>query len=320
MGRHEVPGGVRTAVALFVFNRPAETARVLEAVAAVRPRRLLVVADGPRQGRHGEEEVCARVRSLFDRIDWECEVERHFSAVNLGCGRRVSTGLAWVFSRTEEAIVLEDDCLAHPSFFPFCDALLERYRDEPRVMQIAGVNFQGGKWRGDGSYYFSGYPHVWGWASWRRAFQHYDFEMTAWPQARAGRFLRQRFPRRASARYWRMLFDKVQRGEIDTWDYQWAFAIWQRDGLVATPNVNLVTNIGAGPGGTHTTEAGALFDRPSAPLPLPLSHPLLLERDLAADEFVQANAYEPDLASRVRELLRNARKGLLTAKARYLPW
>jgi hypothetical protein len=278
---------VRTPVAMMVFNRPELTARLFEVVRAARPSRLLVVADGPRLHRPGEAEACARVRSVLDRVDWPCEVEREFAAANLGCRQRISSGLDWVFRQAEEAIILEDDCIPDPAFFRFCDELLERYRDDERVMAVTGCNYQFGRRRGMGSYYFSHHMHVWGWASWRRAWRHYDVRMDEWPALRRGRWLRDALGSRAAAALLRYRLDLTRAGRIDTWDYQWSFAVLRRGGLVATPNVNLVRNVGAGEGATHPEEESPLHSPPVGSLDTPLIHPAEVRRDVEADAFVQ---------------------------------
>src|SRR5512139_3287315 len=171
---------LKTPVAFIIFNRPDTAERVFAEIAKARPPKLLVVADGPRANRSGEAEKCAATRAIIDRVDWDCEVLTNFSDTNLGCKNRVSSGIDWVFEQVPEAIILEDDCLPHPTFFRFCEELLERYRDDERIGMISGDNFQLGQKRTDASYYFSRYNHIWGWASWRRAWRHYDREASAW--------------------------------------------------------------------------------------------------------------------------------------------
>ncbi len=153
---------VETPVAFLVFNRPDLTARVFAEIAKVRPKKLLVVADGPRPKRPEDSEKCAAVRSIIDQADWDCEVLKNYSDTNLGCRHRVSSGLNWVFDTVDRAIILKDDVLPHPTFFRFCDELLDRYADDERVGAICGCNFQDGMKRGPCSYYFSRYNHVWG--------------------------------------------------------------------------------------------------------------------------------------------------------------
>src|SRR5579871_4386735 len=163
-----------TPVALIVFNRPDTTRQVFQEIRRVRPPVLLVVADGPRRDHPEDEQLCRETRAVAEEVDWPCQVLTEYSDVNLGCRHRPASGLDWVFSQVEEAIILEDDCVPHPSFFRFCSELLSRYRDDARIGTIAGTNVQGGRKRGGASYYFSKYPTIWGWASWRRAWALYD--------------------------------------------------------------------------------------------------------------------------------------------------
>jgi hypothetical protein len=178
-----------TPVAFIIFNRPDTTARVFEAIRRAEPPQLLIVADGPRVDRPSDVERCAAARAVIERVDWDCEVLTNYAEANMGLADRVSSGLDWVFSLCDRAIVLEDDCLPDPSFFRFCDELLDRYRDDERVMAISGDNFQLGRRRTRYSYYLSRYNHCWGWATWRRGWQHYDHRMQLWPLVRDGGWL-----------------------------------------------------------------------------------------------------------------------------------
>lgn len=241
-----------TPVALLVFNRPELTARVFAAIRAARPPQLLVVADGPRRGRPDDPERCSEVRRIVEQVDWLCELFCNYSEENLGCKIRVSSGLDWVFGLVEEAIILEDDCLPDPTFFRFCQELLHHYRDEERVMTICGANLLG-RWKDDRqSYHFAQYDFVWGWASWRRAWRHYDLEMRLWHDPDCRQRIRSILQ---NERLWRLrekTFQQAFDKGIDTWDYQWAFARTVRGGLAVVPSVNLITNIGYGADATHT--------------------------------------------------------------------
>ena len=160
-----------TPVAFIIFNRPDTTEIVFETIRQAKPSKLLVVADGPRTDRSGEVEKCTATRAVIERVDWECEVITNYSDVNLGCKRRVSGGIDWIFSQVEEAIILEDDCLPAPSFFQFCQTMLERYRYDDRISMIGGSNYQQENSRTSDSYFFTKYAHIWGWATWRRAWK-----------------------------------------------------------------------------------------------------------------------------------------------------
>ncbi|MTJ83754.1 MAG: glycosyltransferase family 2 protein [Telmatospirillum sp.] len=294
-------------VVLIVFSRPAETRRVFEAVRAARPERLLIIADAPRPDRAGEAERCAEVRRLVEAVDWPCAVERTYADVNMGCGRRIASGLAWAFERVEEAIVLEDDCLPDPSFFPFCAEMLDRYRDDPQVMLVSGDNFHGGRRFGGADYFFSRYHHIWGWATWRRAWARYDFALSSWPRRRDSGWLASVTPDRLIQDYWRERFDAVHRGDIDTWDYQWLYSAWEADGLCIVPNVNLIANIGFGPGATHTVDVNPRLLPPLGRMDFPLPHPATVRRSDDA-----ARHEERTLLLGWRSRLKRRLRGLLT--------
>jgi hypothetical protein len=273
--------GLDIPVTMFLFNRPDHTACVFAEIAKAKPKTLLLVADGPRND--AEREICLAARKVVQAIDWTCDVTTNFSEINLGCRRRMSTGIDWVFSHAEAAILLEDDCLPHPTFFPYCAELLNRYRDDSRIMMISGDNMQFGQRRTPHSYYFSAIPHIWGWATWRRAWKHYDVNMQDWPTAKASDFPGDFVPP-AAARIHRKMMDDVHAGRIDTWDVQWEFACWQRRGLSILPAVNLVTNIGYGPAATHTRKRDPFADLPSEAMDFPLRHPPKIERNALADQ------------------------------------
>lgn len=275
---------LKTPIAFLVFNRPDTTIRVFEEIRRAQPPKLLVVADGPRPEHPGEAEQCAAARAIVEQVDWDCVVLRNYAETNMGCRLRVSTGLDWVFANEEEAIILEDDCLPHPTFFRFCEELLERYRDDERVTMISGDNFQFGKQRTPYSYYFSRYVHVWGWASWRRAWQNYNVNIELWPEIKEGNWLQDLLGNRKAVRYWTKGFDQVYQGKIDTWDYQWTFASWVQNGMNVIPKVNLVSNIGFSKQATHTTIPGKTANMTISAMDFPLSHPTYLFADSIADK------------------------------------
>jgi len=290
-----------TPVAFIIFNRPNTTREVFKTIAQAQPPKLLVIADGPRANRPGEAEKCAEARAVVDHMDWQCEVLKNYSDTHLGCRDRVASGLDWVFDIVEESIILEDDCVPHPTFFRFCDELLKRYRDDERIMAISGDNFQFGRQRTEYSYYFSRYPHCWGWATWRRAWCHYDGEMRLWPAIRDGGWLQGILENRRAIAYWTKIFDKMYNGDIDTWDYAWTFICWIQSGLTILPTVNLVSNIGFGENATHTRGGGRIANMSVQPMDFPLSHPPFVLRDAKADELTQSSIYEKGrLISRIR--------------------
>ena len=286
MGNFDPPRPLQTAVLFLVFSRPDTTAQVFEAIRKAKPPRLYVAADGPRANREGEAERVARVREIATAVNWPCEVKTLFREENLGCKYAVSGGITWFFEHEEQGIILEDDCLPDQGFFGFCETLLARYASDERVWVITGDNFQNGQMRGEGTYYFSRYNHVWGWASWRRAWQKADMDIKFWPEWKKSMAWQAAMPDKVERKYWSKIFDSMYRAEIDTWDYPWTASVWFHGGLTATPNVNLVSNIGFGSDSTHTASA----DSPLAGMPTgqlgELTHPDQIVQDIVADRYV----------------------------------
>jgi hypothetical protein len=223
---------------------------------------------------------------------------------NLGCGRGVSSGITWFFEQEEMGIVLEDDLVPHPTFFPYCETLLHHYRDDRRVMCISGDNFQDGRKRGDGSYYFSRLVHCWGWASWRRAWALYDFEMESFPAFEQTGAIHSLYRTRAEQAFWLRTFEGMHRSPIDTWDLQWVYAVVSNGGSCILPNVNLVSNFGFGEGATHTRHADdPSRGMPTEPMP-EIVHPSLVLSDPEADYFTFRKLYVPVFPKRVLRFVR----------------
>jgi len=288
-------------VGLFVFNRPSLTAQVLTAIADAQPERVLVVGDGPRDDHPEDKRLVAAVRSAVSDIDWPCEVSTYYADVNLGCGRRIASGLGWIFEQAGEAVILEDDCLPHPSFFRYCGELLRRYRNDDRVHMLAGANVLGEtRMCGPYSYHFSRCYSIWGWATWARAWRGYDFEMRDWPKLRTESWLKHRVPTRQAERIVRQLLDDTYADPSQGWDFGWTLAGWRRDAVCAVPVVNLVTNTGHGDSATHLRWK----DHPFASVPrneiqFPLKHPPDVAACEAADREIWARLY-PEFAGYVR--------------------
>lgn len=285
-----------TSVALLVFNRPETTARVFAAIREARPQQLLVVADGPRTNRHDDIIKCAEVRRVVEQIDWPCKVLRNYSEANLGCRLRVSSGLDWVFSQVEEAIILEDDCLPDQTFFRFCQEMLELYRHHERIMMISGSNLFG-EWKSTAqSYHFSAAGGIWGWASWRRAWQHYDVEMVLWSDSVSRLKVSKVLGGGELYRTRSIDFDRVASGNIDTWDYQWSFAQLLKSGLAVVSAVNLISNIGFNVNATHTVNPRTLYANSpttSCQFPLKINHIDSADQDYDAAVLKLARAERP---------------------------
>jgi hypothetical protein len=293
-----------TPVALIIFNRPETTKIVFQIIRNARPAKLFVIADGPRSDKQDEVELCASAREIIEHIDWPCEVLKNYSPVNLGSRRRVTSGLDWVFANVDEAIILEDDCLPHPTFFAFCQELLERYRSDERVALIRGDDWPGIAEGGEESYRFTIYPSTWGWATWRRVWRNYDADMIAWSGEEELVWLTERLGTETMARYWKRAFEAALRGQLDAWDLQMVYACWKQGQLSIVPSVNLISNIGGGEGATHTiNSAHPRLGRPLASLPKKLVHPLVIAPDRNFDRkgalrLAKIERYSPKLLSK----------------------
>jgi hypothetical protein len=294
---------INTPVVFIIFKRPDTTEKVFEAIRRVKPPKLLVVADGPRAEQPSEVEKCSATRAIIDRVDWDCEVLKNYSETNLGCMQRVSSGLDWVFKTVPEAIILEDDCLPDATFFRFCEELLERYRDDERVMTVCGVNFQFGRRINEYSYYYSIYHDCWGWATWRRAWKYYDIEMKLWPKLRDTSFLKDKLLDARSGKYWGDNFQAAYDKNVDTWFYRWLFSCWIQNGMGIFPQENLVSNIGVGIEATNTkiAERWEYANMSRQAINFPLNHPPFMFPDLKADKFVQKTRFESSLFRKVQK-------------------
>ena len=269
-----------------------------------------MIADGPRPDHPADMERCQATRDLIDQIDWDCKIEKNYSDLNLGSKRRPETGIDWVFEQVEEAIILEDDCLPDEAFFPYCTELLARYRYDMRVMMISGYCFFDMQERSNQSYHFSYLGSTWGWATWRRAWQLNDPDLTRWPEVVESHLIDQLFPDAVHARFWYDVFARILDGRLhDAWDYQWQMSCWLNSGYRIFPSVNLITNIGFGDDATHTFGANPFHNRPGK-LNFPLIHPNLVIRSVEADlEIVESmcryEGYRVDPPPLSRRILKN---------------
>lgn len=286
-----MPGFLTSPVLFIIFNRPDTTLKVFDAIRKAKPARLFVAADGPREGRENDAASCSKARDVVKEIDWDCEVVTLFRESNLGCRVAVSSAITWFFDQVEEGIILEDDCLPDQSFFLFCQELLERYRHDQRVMMISGDNFQDGIERGEGDYYFSMLSHVWGWATWRRAWRYYDVDIQSFPAFLAGGQINNIFEDRYVCRYWMRVLQDVYDKRIDTWDYQWAYTVFSSHALSIIPNRNLVSNIGFGQAATHIKDHNYKYAHLKAHQIKAIKHPAFMLPDRSADAYTFTHHY-----------------------------
>lgn len=276
---------LNTPILFLIFNRPNETRIVFNRIREIKPKQLFVAADGPRAHVFEDKINCALTRDIIKEIDWPCEIKTHFNEKNLGCGKSVSGSISWFFEHVEQGIILEDDCLPDLSFFGYCEELLEKYKNDERVFQIGGVNYQDGIRRGKGSYYFSAIAHIWGWATWKRAWDTYDFDTKALPGFIKNKGIDFYFSDQKLKEHWVSTFQSVHTHKIDTWDHQWTFNVFSHKGVSIIPNKNLVSNIGFGFNATHTKNDSVFANNPTFKMDLPLTHPSEVKIDKEADYY-----------------------------------
>ena len=244
----------KTPVLFLIFNQPEITIKTFSKIARIKPTTLYISADGPRKG-CSEEEECELTRSkVLSMINWDCDVHKRFLSKNVGCKEAVSTGISWFLEEQKEGIILEYDCVPSQSFFYFCEKMLSRYRDDVRIFSISGTNYQFGKSYGDGDYYYSRIPSVWGWATWERAWKHWDGSISNYPESKKMNVVESYFKCKKTIKFWNKKFLQIYNNLDDTWGLPWVFAVFKNNGLCVSPNKNLITNIGFSKKATHAKD------------------------------------------------------------------
>jgi len=291
---------IKKPILFIIFNRPETTKKVFEAIRQSRPPTLFVAADGPRENKIGEKELCNETRKIVEKIDWPCEVKTLFREKNLGCKIGVSSAINWFFQHVEGGIILEDDCVPDQSFFVFCEEMLEKYKNNYEIMHINGTNFQFGNKRGNASYYFSRCPSVWGWATWKRAWAKYDINMKYLEEYSKTKKIYKLFKSRVVGDFWISLFRHIIKKNIDTWDAQWAYSVMRSNGIAITPNTNLIENIGFGEDATHTKKNDNICMQKSNNIDN-IIHPTNILVDQDADDYLAKKMYIRSLFKKIMD-------------------
>ena len=281
---------MKSAVLFIIFRRPDTTKRVFERIREAQPPRLYIAADGPRKDRPDEAEKCSLTRQIVENIDWPCEVHRLYRDENLGCGKGVSSAITWFFEHEEQGIIIEDDILPHIDFFRYCDEMLDRYKDDERIQLIGGRNYLFDGYHSDSSYFLTSFGHIWGWASWRRVWDTYDFDVNNIPKEIYIEKLYKRLPVKA-AKFFQRIYELMQNRMVDTWDYQFAVNRFYFERYSILPFVNMIENIGFdSTDATHTTGNNRREIEYRASSPYPLTHPLILVVDPKLEKICMRNS------------------------------
>jgi hypothetical protein len=274
-----------TPVLFLIFNRENTTQKVFDAIRRQKPKYLFVAADGARKDKPGEAEKCQRVRDIIKQVDWDCELKVLFRDKNLGCKMAVSSAITWFFNTVEQGIILEDDCLPDPTFFPYCEKLLDRYKDDIRIGHISGNNFLPGIIDLSLSYDFCSCVHIWGWASWRRVWKNFDLKFSFWEEQKDKRSLL--FCNKREEIYFSSFIPDAltDRKNLSVWDVQYWFTLRVQNQLAIYPSVNLVKNIGLGdPNATHIKQQKEKHSISASEIHFPLKHPQYILRNKKIDD------------------------------------
>lgn len=299
----------QTSILLLIYNRPDTTLRVFESIRKQKPKKLFISADGPRVDRKSDRELCETARSISKLVDWDCDIYTNYSEKNLGCRKAVSSGITWFFDHVDQGIILEDDCLPNDSFFGFMELMLEKYRDDKRIMMVSGCN-QMTKWNtNDCSYFFSQTGSVWGWASWKRAWAMYDNKVSELTDLIEKNLFKDFFlynPREAKIK--QKLFWKTFHNEIESWGYVWDFCRMKNNALSIVPSLNLIENLGYSEGATHSTDSSILpqsfFDSFHIDLSN-IQHPGVMYQDYKYDKLIFNELHFPSRLTKLKYLLKN---------------
>ncbi len=297
------PGPLHTAVLFLIYKRPDTTIQVFEAIRQAKPPRLYVAADGPKPDVPGEAEKVQQARDIvLNGVDWDCEVKTLFRDPNLGCKYGVSGGIDWFFEHEEEGIILEDDTLPSQSFFWFCQELLERYRNDERIWHISGDNFHNKLIDYEFSYYFSKYCHIWGWATWKNRWNFYDVSINDAIFQNCDEWLK--YYAFDKNEYYNKYnnFQSVKNNTIDTWDFQWTFAVWVNNGVSILPHKNLVINLGFDSEATHT-KSSSLLKLKKFNIQFPLKHNLNVYKNYKLDYSFYIKNRKKTLKNKIKSLI-----------------
>lgn len=308
-------------VAIIFFTRPDKLKEVFEQVRKAKPNKLFLIQDGPRKNNYEEDLAnINKCREVVENIDWECEVYKDYSETNLGVGKRPATGISWVFENVDKAIILEDDCVPDLSFFKFSKEMLDKYEANEKIMLISGMNLLE-EYNNNYSYTFSKACTIGAWATWKRVWEQYDFEIKKFDDRTIKKKLKKEivFKNVIDLKFWawNLTREKIKHNErLQWWDYQLSFLLYLNSGLGIVPSKNLIKNIGFGEGASNVSnkEDGLHFNIKRYKIESKLNHPKEIKWDYEFDkeiydiQNIKINKLKVILSKIKRSLLRLKRR------------
>lgn len=283
-------------VLMVFFNRSEPLKKVFEAVRKARPKKLFLAQDGPRPSNAIDVRNIVACRDVVKNIDWDCDVYTNYSDINLGCGKRMSSAITWAFEHVDRLMILEDDCVPNQSFFPFCEELLERYKDDERISMISGMNhLEKYQNYNNDSYIFCSSGAIWGWATWKRQWQNYDFEMNFVDRLDVfNKIKKSNYPKcykKDLIKQGKNRVETLKKGKkLSSWTFQYNMIRFLNNQVTIVPSVNMISNVGLTGDSTHASSTMKMipkglqkvFYMERHDIPFPLKHPEVIYRD---DEF-----------------------------------
>tara|TARA_X000000950_G_C13859478_1_gene638087 strand:- start:491 stop:1447 length:957 start_codon:yes stop_codon:yes gene_type:complete len=282
---------MKTPLLILLYNRPNVTKTLFNKIKKMKPSTIYIAADGPRANDPVDSELCNRVRNIFSKINWNCKIYRKYNKKNFGCKNSITKSIDWFFKREKYGIILEDDCIPSLDFFWITGILLKKYENNNKIFCISGSNYTKNFKNDNNSYYFSKYPHCWGWATWRRAWRKNDPYIKFWPKFKNTLDWKSINNSITENRYWNKIFDRCYKGKFNSWAYPWTLSVWKNKGLTIIPKENLVKNIGYGTNSTNSffRDIGDIYK--TKKIQRTIKHPKLIRPDVKKDNFVFNNHY-----------------------------
>ena len=278
-----------TPVVIFVYNRKKETKILLNRLARLKPKNIIIIFDGPKDNKE-DKKKCAEVQKIVKNISWKCKKKYIGSKQNLGLKKRVTSGLNLVFDSYDRAIILEDDCIPNKSFFLFCEFFLDKFKNNKKIAGITGNNFQKEKIKE--TFYYSKFSSIWGWATWSRVWKTYDLEIKFWKRFKNSTNWKNYFENKKEWKFWTEIFDKVYKNEINSWAYSNQLCNWYHDRLTIVPKNNLIKNIGFSSNATNTKKVNKDYLPKVEKLNLTkIIYPKVMESNKRADKYDFENIY-----------------------------
>jgi hypothetical protein len=285
----------KTPVVFITFKRPAETRKVLNIILKQKPYKIIIFQDGHNDTfSEIDRDKHNKTKKIIQRVKYK-NVEKVFFKKNIGLRKIAHVILSSVFLKYDKAIILEDDTVPSRSFFKYCNFLLKKYENNKKIFQISGCNLMSGinkkiNKNSSHSYYFSKYPQIHGWATWRdRWMPNYDYQIKSWP-FKKDKFLSLKQLSGLERNYFKNVLPKVYKGSGPGWDQQWLYINLLKNKLTIVPRNNLITNIGYK---SDPTGKGAKKFRnlKKSDLTFPLRHPSEIEANNEYDQFLIENFY-----------------------------